>query len=145
MKPKIRKKKMKLETNPESGSITMRGGIGDFDGHISADDFLDALAPHAGGDVTIHLDSPGGSVTDGLSIYNALMGYDGKVTVHVDTLSASIASVMMCAADHVIVNSNAKVMIHRAWSVAMGDCREFRQLADIFGNDGQRHCWRLRR
>lgn len=121
---------MKFETSPEDKTITMRGGIGDFDGHISADDFIDALNQHEG-DITIHLDSPGGSVTDGLAIHNAILNYDGEITVHVDTLCASIATVVACAADRVVMNSNGKYMIHRAWTVAMGNAKDFRGMADI--------------
>jgi ATP-dependent protease ClpP protease subunit len=130
-KPKLRKSKMKFETNPTAGTITMRGGIGDFENHISADDFLSALSEHAGEDVTILLDSEGGSVTDGLSIYNAIMQYSGNVTVHIDAICASIATVIACAADKVVMNSNAKFMIHRAWTVAMGNSVEFRSMAEI--------------
>ncbi len=122
---------MKLETNPVAGTITMRGGIGDFENHISADDFISALTEHAGEDVTILLDSQGGSVTDGLSIYNAIMQYSGNVTIHIDAICASIATVIACAADNVIINSNAKFMIHCAWTVAMGNSAEFRNMADI--------------
>lgn len=121
---------MKFETSPEDKTITMRGGIGDFDNHISADDFIDALNQHTG-DITIHLDSPGGSVTDGLAIHNAILNYDGEITVHVDTLCASIATVVACAADRVVMNSNGKYMIHRAWTVAMGNAKDFRGMADI--------------
>lgn len=122
---------MKFETNTTAGTITMRGGIGDFENHISADDFLSALSEHAGEDVTILLDSEGGSVTDGLSIYNAIMQYSGNITVHIDAICASIATVIACAADRVVMNSNAKFMIHRAWTVAMGNSVEFRSMAEI--------------
>ena len=121
---------MKFETSPEDKTITMRGGIGDFDGHISANDFIDALNQHEG-DITIHLDSPGGSVTDGLAIYNAIVNYAGEITVHIDTLCASIATVVACAADKVVMNSNGKYMIHRAWTIAMGNCVDFRSMAEI--------------
>ena len=121
---------MKFETSPEDKTITMRGGIGDFDGHISANDFIDALNQHEG-DITIHLDSPGGSVTDGLAIYNAIVNYAGVTTVHIDTLCASIATVVACSADKVVINSNGKYMIHRAWTVAMGNCSDFRSMAEI--------------
>ena len=121
---------MIFESNPEAKKITMRGGIGDFENHISADDFIAVLAEHSG-DIEIELDSPGGSVTDGLAIYNAISNYDGKVTVHIDTLAASIATVIACAADYVKMNSNGKFMVHRAWTVAMGNCKEFRSMADL--------------
>ena len=121
---------MIFESNPEASKITMRGGIGDFENHISADDFITVLGEHSG-DIEIELDSPGGSVTDGLAIYNAIRNYDGKVTIHIDTLAASIATVVACAADRVKINSNGKFMVHRAWTVAMGNCKEFRSMADL--------------
>ena len=122
---------MKFETNPEAGTITMRGGIGDFENHIGSSDFMDALAEHAGSDVTIHLDSEGGSVVDGISIYNQIRQYRGKVTIHIDSLAASIATVISSAADHVIINSTGRMMCHRAWSVSMGNCKDFRSMASI--------------
>ncbi len=122
---------MRLETNPEKQTIEMRGPIGDFDGGISADDFRDCLKDHAGADVTIHLDSQGGSVSDGLAMYNAIMQHEGEVTIHIDTIAASIATVIACAADKVVINSNAKYMIHRCWTVAMGNCKDFRSTADV--------------
>lgn len=122
---------MKFETNPEAKTITMRGGIGDFENHISADDFLSALSEHAGQDVTIHMDSPGGSVTDGLSMYNAICQYSGKVTIHIDSLAASIATVIAAAADHVIINSTGRMMVHRAWTMSMGNCTDFRSVAEV--------------
>lgn len=121
---------MALVNKLEAGSIDMRGPIGDFEGGIDAQSFHDALQEHNGADVTLVLDSPGGVVSDGLSIYNALMQYSGKVTVQIDTIAASIASVIACAADHVIINSNAQFMIHKAWTVAMGNSTDFRGLIE---------------
>lgn len=122
---------MRLNSDEEKGSIEMRGPIGDFEGGISADDFRDCMKDHAGANVTIHLDSEGGSVTDGLAMYNAIMQHEGEVTVHIDTIAASIATVIACAADKVVMNSNAKYMVHRCWTVAMGNCKDFRSTADI--------------
>ncbi len=121
---------MGLVNNTENGSMSVRGAIGDFEEGISSQSFHDALQDHNGADVTLMLDSPGGVVSDGLSIYNALMQYSGKVTVHIDTMAASIASVIACAADHVVMNSNAQFMIHKAWTVAMGNSTDFRGLIE---------------
>lgn len=122
---------MRLETDPQNKTIQMRGPIGDFEGGISADDFRDCLKEHEGSDVTIHLDSQGGSVSDGLAMYNAIMQHDGEVTIHIDTIAASIATVIACSASKVIINSNAKYMVHRCWTQAMGNCKDFRSTADI--------------
>jgi len=108
--------------------IELKGIVG---ADVMAEDFKNELSQFAGEDVTINMSSEGGSVSEGLEIYNALMAHEGKVTVHVDVLAASIASVIMAAADTVIVNSNAKVMIHRAWTVAMGNSKDFRSTANL--------------
>jgi len=119
-----------FESNPEAGTMTIRGPIGDFEGAISAEDFLPALQDHNGKDILINLDSPGGAVSDGMVIYNALMQYEGKVTIHVDIIAASIASAIACAADHLICNSNGQIMIHRAWTIAMGNAGTFKDLVE---------------
>jgi ATP-dependent protease ClpP protease subunit len=116
---------MKLESNPEKQEITMRGFIGDYENGISADDFIDVLAEHAGQDVTIHLNSEGGSVTDGLSMFNAIVNHDGKVTVHIDALAASISTCIAVGADFVRMNSTGKFMIHRCWTAAVGNCKDY--------------------
>ena len=121
---------MRFVNNVEDGVIEMRGVIGEFEDAIPANTFLDALQEHSGADLVINLDSPGGSVSDGMAIYNAMMSYSGKITVKIDTIAASIASVIACAADHVIINSNAQFMIHRAWTVAMGNSTDFRGLIE---------------
>ena len=120
---------MKLEGT--DGSITMRGMIGDFQNGVSSDDFMDLMAEQTG-DLTIHLDSEGGCVTSGISMYNQIRAYEGgEVTIHIDSQACSIATVVACAADKVVMNSNAKFMIHRAWTVAMGNSVEFRSMAEI--------------
>jgi ATP-dependent protease ClpP protease subunit len=110
--------------------MVVRGIIGEYEDGISFEAFSDALDSHQGRDLTIKLDSPGGVVSDGLAIYNAIMAYEGRVTVHIDTMAGSIASVIACAADEVIMNSNAQFMIHRAWTVAMGNSGDLRQVVD---------------
>ena len=118
---------MKFDTNDE-GRIRMYGGIGD---DISSTMFMDALDEMGGRDITIQLQSGGGDVITGLSIHHQIQNYPGRVTVNVDTLSASIASVLMMAADVVNVSPTSRLMIHRAWGIAFGDASEFRQTADL--------------
>ena len=71
-------------------------------------------------------------VTEGLAIFNAISSYDrGYVTITIDTVAASIATVIACAADRVLMNSNAIYMIHRCWTAAAGNALDFRKTADI--------------
>lgn len=97
----------------------------------SAADFVSELK--ALGDVTniaLHLNSPGGSVFDGVAIHNALSQHRAKVTTYVDGYAASIASIIALAGDEVVMAENAMMMIHNPWSYAIGDSQEMRKVAD---------------
>ena len=81
--------------------------------------------------ISLRLNSPGGSVFDGASIYNLLRQIDAEVTVYVDGLAASIASVIAMAGDKVVMADNALMMIHDPWSMVIGSADEMRQEADV--------------
>ena len=82
------------------GPISQESWWGD---EVTPQEFRDDLAQHKG-DLVVILNSPGGDVFAGLSIYNALREFEGNVTVRVDGLAASIASVVAMAADKVIMS-----------------------------------------
>ena len=68
---------------------------------------------HAGdGDITVWINSPGGDVFAAAQIFNMLKSYSGKVTVKVDSLAASAASVIAMAGDEVLMSPVAMMMIH---------------------------------
>jgi ATP-dependent protease ClpP protease subunit len=84
-------------------------------------------------DLVVRINSPGGYVMEGLAIFNALIGAKAagrKVTIYIDGLAASMASVIAMAGDEIIMADNALMMIHNPWDVAMGDARELRAAAD---------------
>lgn len=88
---------------------------------------------NAAGDVDeieLHLHSRGGSVFEGLAIYATLVNHPAVVTVHVDGVAASIASVIAMAGDQVVMAENAFLMIHNPWAGVVGDSAELRKLAD---------------
>src|SRR3546814_4938379 len=82
------------------------------------------------GSLNVHLNSPGGDVFDGLTIYQALKARTEPTTVVVDGLAASIASVIAMGADKVIMAPKATLMIHDGWSAAVGNAADMRKLAD---------------
>lgn len=83
------------------------------------------------GDITININSLGGSVTSGIAIANAIKAYDkGNVTANVMGVAASIASVIACAADSVTMAKGSFVMIHNPWTVSMGDAEDLRKDAE---------------
>jgi len=82
---------------------------------------------------TIHLriNSPGGSVFDGMAIYNSLKQHKAKVITHIDGLAASIASIIALAGDEVVAGEGAYMMIHSPWSIIAGDSDDLRKEADL--------------
>jgi ATP-dependent Clp protease, protease subunit len=98
---------------------------------VMPDDVLNALNQVDGlKNLNIYINSPGGSVFSGLAIYNMLKRNKAKKTVHVDGLAASMASIIALVGDTVIIPSNAFLMIHKPWTIAMGNANDFRKLAD---------------
>ena len=87
----------------------------------------------AAGDVSsIHLrvNSPGGSVWDGISMYNILLSHPATVSAQVDGLAASIASVIIMAAEEISMAANSMLMIHNPYTVMGGDAHEMRKMAE---------------
>lgn len=81
--------------------------------------------------IDLHIHSPGGSVFDGIAVYNLVKNHPANVTVYVDGLAASMASVIAMAGNKVIMPENAMMMIHKPWGMAGGDADEMRKYADL--------------
>jgi len=96
---------------------------------VTAKEFIDAVKGL--GDIDLHINSPGGSVPAGNAIYNALRRHQGDVTVYVDGMAASIASVIAMAGNRIIMPENAMLMIHDPWSYIVGNAAEMRKAADM--------------
>lgn len=88
-----------------------------------------ALRQLGSGDVTVHINSPGGDMFEGLAIYNMLREHKGQVTVKVLGLAASAASVIAMAGDVVQVPRAGFLMIHNAWVVAAGNRNDFAEIS----------------
>ncbi len=109
--------------------IIIDGQIGGWD--VNVQDILVQIK-EARNDLLIRLNSVGGSVMDGISIFNALKAYDkGSVTIEIDAVAASIASYIALAGDKVVAHSSSTYMIHNVWLPVAGDFIELRKAADI--------------
>jgi ATP-dependent protease ClpP protease subunit len=97
---------------------------------ISAEQFARDLGAIDNDAITVRINSPGGSVFDGIAILNALRDHPAKVTVVVDSLAASIASVIAMAGDEIVMNRNSQMMLHNAWAVCVGDARDMHKSAE---------------
>ena len=81
--------------------------------------------------INLHIHSPGGDVFDGIAIYNLLKNHPANVTVYIDGLAASMASVIAMAGHEVIMPENAMMMIHKPWGIQGGDAEDMRKYADL--------------
>ncbi len=98
---------------------------------VSASDFVSALKDVAGKALTVRINSPGGAITEGTAIFNALKRHDGEVTTCIDGLAASMASYVALAGSRVCMAENAFFMIHNPQWGAQGDADELRSAANV--------------
>ena len=111
-----------------------------FDGYIAQDSwFDDDITPKKfkaellrdTGDIAVWLNSPGGDVFAASQIYTMLREYPGKVTVKIDGIAASAASVIAMAGTRVLMSPTSLLMVHNPFTVAMGDSEEMRKAIQL--------------
>lgn len=99
-------------------------------GGTSPKQFIDLLGS-MNGDVSVHINSPGGDVFGGQAIAEAIRQHDGTVTAYVDGVAASVASVIAVACDKVVMAQGGMLMIHKAWTIALGNSDDFTATAKL--------------
>tara|TARA_B100001250_G_scaffold409590_1_gene434261 strand:+ start:7493 stop:8497 length:1005 start_codon:yes stop_codon:yes gene_type:complete len=113
----------------EIADIYLYSEIGGME--INAENFVKDLSDLKGKDLNVHINSLGGSVFDGIAIYNALKNFKGKVTTKVEGIGASIASVIALAGDSIEMADNSLLMIHNPYAMVGGDSQEMRKTAEL--------------
>lgn len=88
-------------------------------------------------DVEVNVASPGGDVFAASEIYTALMNYQGNITVNVQGLAASAASVIAMAGDKVRMSPTAQMMIHKAWTDIQGNSDDLAHASDMMNKTDQ--------
>ncbi len=129
----MKKKWWSIKAKAKDAEIWIYEEIGDFwDAGVSAKDFAKDMQTIGKVDrIILHLNSPGGIVWDGIAIYNILKQHPAQVSVNIEGLAASIASVVAMAGNEVIMAENAMMMIHDPWGFSMGSADEMRKTADM--------------
>lgn len=84
-----------------------------------------------GKDITVRINSPGGDVFDGLTIYSFMREYKGKITTKIEGLAASMASVIALAGNEVQAHKHAMYMIHEPLVLTVGNQHELREVAEL--------------
>lgn len=115
-----------------AAEILIYGDIGEswWEDTVTARDFVKEINALEVDKITVRINSVGGSVPDGLAIYNAIKRHKAEVTIEVDGMAFSIASLIAMAGDKVHMAANAMMMIHAPWTYAAGNSKELRELAD---------------
>jgi ATP-dependent protease ClpP protease subunit len=97
----------------------------------TADEFINDLRGITAPNILLRVNSPGGSVTEGIAIANALRSHPANVTVQVDGVAASIASVIAMAGDHIRMMPNALLMVHEASGLCVGEAADMIKMAEL--------------
>jgi ATP-dependent protease ClpP protease subunit len=96
---------------------------------LRAIDFINQVKSAKSNNIHIHINSPGGDAYDGVAIYNALIDTKKNVRTIIDGIAASSASIIFSAGKERIMPTGAMEMIHRAWTFAMGNCKDMTKAA----------------
>ncbi len=125
---------MDFQNNADKAIINFYGDIVNnkvFKTDVCPTDVSDFLATiDTNKPLSIHINSCGGSVFAGITIYNRLKAHNGIKTVYIDGLAASIASIIALAGDKIIIEPSAYYMIHKPISYAYGNADEIRKEAE---------------
>jgi ATP-dependent Clp protease protease subunit len=121
------------EGQPEERVLELYGTIAEeswFDDDITPRMFKEELLS-GDGDITVWINSPGGDCVAASQIYTMLMDYKGNVTVKIDGIAASAASVIAMAGTKVLMAPTALMMIHNPMTGAFGDCEEMQKAIEM--------------
>ena len=123
----------KIENKADKAEIWIYEMIGeDFwsGGGVTAKNFQKELSAIKASQIDLHINSPGGDVFDGITIYNLIKQHPANVTTYIDGLAASIASVIALSGDKIYMAENALMMIHNPYGCICGDSLDMRDMAD---------------
>lgn len=110
--------------------ISINDNIGGWG--ITANDFIAELKELGDVDtINVRISSGGGSIVEGNAIFNALKRHPAKIVTHIDSIAASMASVIAMAGDEVCMAANALFMIHNPWTASIGGAEQLRKDADL--------------
>lgn len=115
--------RMEADTTKSTAEVFIYGAIGGWFG-VDANQFVTDLSTLDVKEIQLRVNSPGGSVYDGVAIMNALKRHKANVIASIDGIAASAASFIIMAADEIQIGPGAEVMIHDAWAYTMGNADE---------------------
>lgn len=125
------KKPFEVKARLDEADIFIYDDIGDsFDGTTAKSFAAELKGVRNARQLNIFINSPGGSVFDGVAIFNQIKRHRGRKVVNIDGIAASIASVIAMAGDEINIAANGMVMIHDPWALSVGTANDMRKMAD---------------
>lgn len=117
----------------DTAEVLIYGDIGDswYAESVTAKKFVEDLQGLADKKLVVRINSYGGSVADGVAIYNAIKRHPKQKDVSIDGVAVSIASLIAMAGDTVTIAENGLLMIHAPWGGVVGNAAEMRKFADV--------------
>ena len=100
-------------------------------GGVTPKNFITAIKGIDAEEIHIRINSPGGSVFAARAMEQAVREHKARIVMHVDGLAASAASFLAMAGDEIVMAPGAMMMIHKAWTVAMGNANDLSNTADL--------------
>lgn len=122
-------RKPEIRAKDGTAEILLYDEIGFFG--TGAEDFAREISGIDASEIRVRINSPGGDVFDGVSIFNAIRRHPAAVTTHIDGLAASIASVIALAGEKVFISENGFFMIHDPFAFVVGNAKDMMDMASL--------------
>ncbi len=103
---------------------------------IQASEFCKELRQVESSEIKLRINSPGGSVFEGVAMMTAISEHPANIVAHIDGLAASMASGIAMVANEIVIAKGAFMMIHEPWSMVAGDAEMMRDEAELLDNIG---------
>lgn len=103
----------------------------EFFGGVTARGFISAIKDISAEEIHVRINSPGGSVFAARAMEQAVREHPARIVMHIDGVAASAASFLAMAGDEIVMAPGAMLMIHKAWTVAMGNSDDLVSTADL--------------
>lgn len=121
----------RIEAKGDDATVYAYGVIGGAFGGIDEAQFARDLSRISAKNIALRINSPGGDVFAARAMMTALANHPATVTAHVDGVAASAATSLMMAANRIEMSRGARLMIHNAWSLTIGDKRDHAAQAEL--------------
>lgn len=119
-----------IKAEDREAAVYLYGGIGGWFG-VDAQSFVREINELDVDVLNLHVNCPGGDIFDARAMMAALRRHSAKVVAHIDGLAASAATFLVMAADEVRMAQGGRFMIHRGWTLQIGNMNDMRETADL--------------